>query len=544
MEPGGGNQAGCCDDPLPVSQHELFCCATTIPQPALIPACLPGEFHAPWIKALDDGRRPDIGFNRGGFYVRAWTIRGTNPDPEADADTQTTNDRPGGSDGATRSKARRKAGPFLIRPFVPRDPLTLPPRSWLYSRHYMRRSVSATIAPGGTGKSSLDLTEAIAMATCRNLLGEQPEARLRVWYHNGEDDRDEIDRRILAICQHYNIPQEELRDWLFVTSGAEFPLRVAQGYSNLEINELLIKQIREGVGDLKLDVCSLDPLITLHGVPEGDNGKMYRVVRVFADIGDELDCAFELAHHTRKGPPGGNPYEYTADDMRGASAVRDAVRAARILNHMSAAEAEEVSIPEYDRGTYFRVDRAKGNYSRPAKAAVWRQFVSVELPNEDDVGVIVHVGFSRDRATNAGAGRRRPESGNSVPAAARQVHRPRHQRQRQRRPQLRPGQVRGRTRGEGRERLQGGAQDRHDPPARQRPGPVRVGPAQARSAPARIHTRERHNEVCRILVVHWSNTGPTYSPYPYSICDRHIPIVVGSQGRLRRALRRSPCGPP
>ena len=74
--------------------------------------------------------------------------------------------------------------------------------------------------------------------------------------------------------------------------------------------------------------------------------------------------------------------------MRGASAVRDAVRAARILNHMSAAEAEEVSIPEYDRGTYFRVDRAKGNYSRPAKAAIWRQFVSVELPNEDDVGVI------------------------------------------------------------------------------------------------------------------------------------------------------------
>ena len=82
---------------------------------------------------------------------------------------------------------------------------------------------------------------------------------------------------------------------------------MAQGYSNLEINELLIKQIREGVGDLKLDVCSLDPLITLHGVPEGDNGKMYRVVRVFADIGDELDCAFELAHHTRKGPPGGTP---------------------------------------------------------------------------------------------------------------------------------------------------------------------------------------------------------------------------------------------
>jgi hypothetical protein len=39
-------------------------------------------------------------------------------------------------------------------------------------------------------------------------------------------------------------------------------------------------------------------------------------------------------------------------------------RAARILNHMTAQEAEDVSITEYDRGTYFRVDRAQGNYSR------------------------------------------------------------------------------------------------------------------------------------------------------------------------------------
>ena len=52
------------------------------------------------------------------------------------------------------------------------------------------------------GKSSIDMVEAIAMATCRNLLGEQPGERLRVWYHNGDDDMDEIDRRIAAICQH------------------------------------------------------------------------------------------------------------------------------------------------------------------------------------------------------------------------------------------------------------------------------------------------------------------------------------------------------
>ena len=93
----------------------------------------------------------------------------------------------------------------------------LPPRTWLYGKHYQRRTVSLTAGPGGMGKSSLDMVEAVAMVTCRNLLGEQPEERLRVWYHNGEDPLDEINRRLAAICQHYGIPQGELQGHLWVT---------------------------------------------------------------------------------------------------------------------------------------------------------------------------------------------------------------------------------------------------------------------------------------------------------------------------------------
>ena len=377
------------------------------PASGAVPDWLPGEFHGHWIDTISAGRRPLFGRDRRGFFLRAsWDpkkaatgCRRSELRRLAKPATGPSKRRAGRRSGRHGPATARSASPappargmrpenLLDRPFTRRDPHTLPPRSWLYGKHYQRKVVSATIAPGGTGKSSEDLTEAIAMATARNLLGEQPEQRLRVWYHNGEDDRDEIDRRILAICQHYGIPQEELEGWLFVTSGAEVPLRVAAGYSNLEINEVLVRQLREAIGDLKLDVATLDPLITLHGVPEGDNGKMYRVIRIFADLGNELDCAFELAHHTRKGPPGNIPYEYSADDIRGASAVRDAVRAARVLNHMTAAEAQEVGIPEHDRASYFRIDRAKGNYSRPARAATWRQFISVDLPNDDDVGVV------------------------------------------------------------------------------------------------------------------------------------------------------------
>jgi hypothetical protein len=90
-------------------------------------------------------------------------------------------------------------------PFVYRRPETLPRRQWLYGRQYIRRFVSGTVAAGGMGKSALALVEAIAMATGRDLLGHRPRGKYRVWYINGEDPRDEIDRRIGGILLRYGI---------------------------------------------------------------------------------------------------------------------------------------------------------------------------------------------------------------------------------------------------------------------------------------------------------------------------------------------------
>ena len=162
---------------------------------------------------------------------------------------------------------------------------------------------------------------------------------------------------------------------------------MAQGYSNLVINEALVRQISSAIADNQIDVAILDPLVTLHSVSEQDNNKMDAIIRIFFGIADAHDCAFELAHHTRKLPPGSTA-DYTMDDGRGASATGDALRAARVLNRMSPKDAEDAGVGEVERLSRFRVDRAKGNYSAPAAATTWRQFLSVTLPNGDEVGVV------------------------------------------------------------------------------------------------------------------------------------------------------------
>jgi hypothetical protein len=114
---------------------------------------------------------------------------------------------------------------------------------------------------------------------------------------------------------------------------------------------------------------------------------MDAVIRLFSSIGDSEDCAVELSHHMRKMPAGVNA-DYTAADIRGATAIFDAVRSARVINRMSEKEGAELGLPEFERSRYLRVDKAKGNYS-PAAKAVWRKFENVELPNGDDVGVLL-----------------------------------------------------------------------------------------------------------------------------------------------------------
>jgi RecA-family ATPase len=303
-------------------------------------------------------------------------------------------DLAGTAQGQGSSSAPPNAGspsphaPGAIRaiPFVAFDEAKLPPREWLYASHYQRGQVTATIGPGGAGKSSLDLVEAVAMATGRNLLGEQPTLRCRVWVHNGDDDKKEMDRSIAAVCRHYKIPLTELEGWLFVTSKSDTDIKLGVGNGTLTTNRDAIDAIQSTILQNQIDVFTAEPLVTLHGVPENNNTHMNAIVHLLGGIADSCDCAIEICHHTRKLLAGNE--EYNTDDGRGASAIRDAVRGSRVLNTLSRNEAQDAGIEEQERAFFFRIDRGKANYLPPAAKATWRKFENVELLNGDQVGVV------------------------------------------------------------------------------------------------------------------------------------------------------------
>ena len=291
-------------------------------------------------------------------------------------------------DGATVTPLPREhAAPGIeAKPFKRFDPAKLPRREWLYGGHYQRGVLTATVGPGAGGKSSLDLTELIAICTARNLLGEQPLVRCRAWYHNAEDSLNEIYRRIAAICQHYGIDQSELEGWLFVTSGVEMPIQFATSRNGkVSLDAATTAAIIRTITDNEIGVSSFDPLVAHHTVTENATGDMDQVCRELARIANVTDCATEIVHHTRKPAPGQE--ELSVIDSRGAGAIINAVRSARVLNPMSKAEADKAGIDDVDRRLHFRIDNGKANMAPPS-AARWRKFVGVDLPNGDNVGVV------------------------------------------------------------------------------------------------------------------------------------------------------------
>jgi AAA domain len=295
---------------------------------------------------------------------------------------------------ALAGETLRPSGSKTIKanPFTWKDPKTIPPREWLYGRHYVRKNLGTTIAPGGVGKSALVIVEALAMVTRKNLLkdGELPAAPLRVWYINLEDPPDELQRRVTAACLHHKILPEEIEGRLFITSGRDTEIVIARDdRGGLKLAEPVIDALRQEIQDKQIDVLIIDPFVASHGVSENDNVKINAVLGQWRMLADVTRCAIELVHHTRK--PAFGQGEYSVDDARGAGAMIAAVRSARTLNPMTKDEAVKAGLAEDQRRLFFRVDNGKANLAPPAERSTWRRHISVQLGNGESVA---HAGDS------------------------------------------------------------------------------------------------------------------------------------------------------
>jgi hypothetical protein len=268
---------------------------------------------------------------------------------------------------------------FPVTPYVPRDTKLIPPRQWLYHPYYVKQYASVTVGQSGVSKSLFQIAEALAMVSGKPLLNIKPQGKLRVWYWNGEDPPDELERRFAAAMKHYGLTAEDIGDRLFFSSGDEIPMVIVNGTRfGAVVAEPVVEKVTATIIENQLDVLWIDPFVSCHTVGENDNSGIDTVAKQWGGIAKQTNCSIMLVHHSRKIAAGG---VVTADDARGASALNAAGRMTRTINKMSEREADDAEIDGQQRWRYVRVDVGKNNNAPPSEVATWVQLVSVDLDN-------------------------------------------------------------------------------------------------------------------------------------------------------------------
>lgn len=238
-------------------------------------------------------------------------------------------------------------------------------RRFLCGPEYQEGQLSLTVAAGGTGKTTLCVTEAVAISGGFSLFqNEIP--NVKVWLISAEEDKNEIDRRIAAACQLGHGSRSEN---LFVSCITRNEIQI---FGSEGPNENLIIELIKNIVDNDIKVLIVDPFICTHSVSENDNVKIDKVARAWRDIAQRGRCAVHLIHHQAKagqargGRNKGAQSSGSADAARGASALRDAARYVRTLEPHVPQEGEREKYGlKKTGGRYVLVSAVKTNYVAP-----------------------------------------------------------------------------------------------------------------------------------------------------------------------------------
>jgi len=282
---------------------------------------------------------------------------------------------------------------FSATPFTYKDPKKLPRREFAFGTHYIRKFVSVTVSPGGLGKTSNSIVEALSMVSGKPLAGTKPPTRLSCWLFNAEDPRDEMERRIMAACLHYNLSPDDIAGRLFLDTGREQELVIMEEdkKTGLKINKPIVEAVVEQIRRHGIDVMIIDPFVSTHRVNENDNGAIDKVAKLWAQIADMTNCAVDVVHHLRKM----SDREATVEDARGAVSLIGAARSVRVLNRMTEDQATKAGLDPNDRFSYFWIHYGKANLTKLDNSQHWRKMESVPLGNgtgilkpQDHAGVV------------------------------------------------------------------------------------------------------------------------------------------------------------
>jgi AAA domain/Bifunctional DNA primase/polymerase, N-terminal len=279
------------------------------------------------------------------------------------------------------------------------DASQIPLRRWLLGHRRSVGEVTLDAGPPGVNKSTLMLTDAVAIATGRKILADEVHESGHVLLLAGEDARRDIEARIAGILAYYRIAPAELADRLHVVYLAEIDPAV---YTLADMQADMATLNTRMLGWLRqypdLVAIFVDPLVAWHRLIENSNEALQLLCAAMRAVAVQGKRHVGVDHHVTKvamSDPEAHVGNIAA--VRGAGALTAYTRWAFTLARLKEETAENLGVPAEARKQYRRLDSLKASYGPDDDRVRLLRVESVLIANGESVGVLVEVDTEHTR---------------------------------------------------------------------------------------------------------------------------------------------------
>jgi hypothetical protein len=247
-----------------------------------------------------------------------------------------------------------------------------PEQTWILDDFLPAGVVGIVVAPGGTGKSWLNLQLAASVVTGFTLAGQWQVGLIgSVLMLAAEDDEGQLHRRMDQLLPQLLLDASPeviaaLRQKLIIVPRVgEDNLLTSTDPDTREVGmTVLLNRLiaaAKQIDDLALII--IDPASRFRGGDENAAEDTTRFVQALERIAKELGVTVLVTHHSNKGAFSATEQNQSAS--RGSSALTDGVRWQLNLMTFGEREAKHYGIPSEERGLYLTAALTKSNYSAP-----------------------------------------------------------------------------------------------------------------------------------------------------------------------------------
>lgn len=205
--------------------------------------------------------------------------------------------------------------------------------------NYLWADVAQLVAPGGTGKTTFLLWEAVHICTGRPLLGREIVKRGPVVVVTAEDSRERLIARLRSIGEALQLTQSEwasVRDGIFISDVSGTSFRLTEVVGDVVTISPGVDSIIRACKRIHPVMIEFDPMVSF-GVGESrvNDGEQGLIVAARA-LRNSLNCCVRFVHHTGKQ----NARDKSVDQYAGrnGSALADGARMVSVLQPMSETE--------------------------------------------------------------------------------------------------------------------------------------------------------------------------------------------------------------